>query len=296
MDFFILPFLFERQKILRKLRVNGAFSVLRDIYVKFLKGGFILKRKSIIAGLCACVVLLGASGCGGAGQIDVQSQTDTASVVEIPSEWLKREAPKDVRGKVERFTLNQDDYASTSTAAVTPVTLRCSDGVARKSFSVSEKPIYLSDDAEDGEGEKTANGVFSKSDNIALAGQVGLLQGATVDVVLDELIKRQAATLRDDSIFMFSNTLNPSPNVLLTSTICKEGKESVETFYVLQILDKETAQLFSLSRVSEEMDLTLEETEQMSIEELTKYCLSSGDNRNVFCGMLQSLLSQLAKS
>lgn len=255
-----------------------------------------MKRKSIIAGLCVCAILLGTSGCGGAGQTDSQPQSDTASVVEIPSEWLKREAPEDVHGRVEPFILNQESYASTSTAAVSPILLHCSDGVARKSFSITEKPIYLSDDAENGEGEKTANGVFSKSDNITLAGQVGLLQGATVDVVLDELIKRQAATLREDSIFMFSNTLNPSPNVLLTSTICKEGKESIETFYVLQILDKETVQLFSLSRVSEEMDLTLEEAEQMSIEELTKYCLSSGDNRNVFCGMLQSLLSQLEKS
>lgn len=129
-----------------------------------------MKRKSMIAGLCVCAILLGTGGCGGAGQTDSQPQPDTASVVEIPNEWLKWEAPEDLYGRVERFTLNQESYASTSTAAVTPILLHCSDGVVRKSFSITEKPIYLSEDAEDGEGEKTANGVFSKSDNIALAG------------------------------------------------------------------------------------------------------------------------------
>lgn len=251
-----------------------------------------LKRKSVAVGLCVCTALLSMVGCKGERPVPDSLPDRTESVIEIPDAWLKREIPQDYVGQGEHFALREEDYTSDSTAAVLPVILHCSDGAERQSYSITETPVYLLESVGD---SKTANGVFSTSDNITLMSQTGLLQENSIDTVLDELIARQAATTHKDSVFMVSDTLHPSPNVLLTSTICKEGAESLETFYVLQLLDRETVQVFILSRVSEKMDLTAEEAAQMSIEELTKYCLSSGDNRDVFCGMLQSLLTQLAR-
>ncbi len=184
----------------------------------------------------------------------------------------------------------EEDFVSNTNAKVIPVTLHCSDGVDRSSYALNTSPIYLSEGAE---GSQTANGVCSSESNLTLCGQVGLLEGNSIGTVLDELIRRQAEAAGEDSTFMVSNTLQAAPDLFLTNTLYTEDGQHIETFYVLDVLDKETVQLYTLSRTYQDSNLTEQQMQEMNIDELLKYCLSSDDNRQVYCGILQSLLQHI---
>ncbi len=250
-----------------------------------------MKFKRIVARICA-VVMLSLCACGQKEGIPKLANEIDWSLEEFEMSTFQRKIPYDYTGKGEIFDLQEDDYSSNSNPTLTPITLHCSDGIDRQSYALNEEPAYLSDGTE---GSETANGACSSVSNLTLLSQVGLLEGNSIETILDELISRQVSDASSESIYMVSNTLRPSPNVFLTNTVFTEDNNCLETFYVLELLDKETVQLYILSRAYEDMDLTSEELETMDTDELMRYCLSSDENRAIYCGALQYLLAQLNK-
>lgn len=243
--------------------------------------------KRFAAGICAVSILL-FGGCGG----NNKPTADNASIIEFEPSALVRKIPDGYAGEGSVFDLTADKYASSTSVELTPTTLHCSDGVDRQSYAISSEPVYLS---EGGKGSDTANGLYSSVSNLTLVSQVGLLDGSSVEQVLDELINRQVANAGENTAYMVSNTLKSAPNLLLTDTLYTEGNSSLETFYVLDLLDKEKVQLYILSRAYEDVELTEDDINAMDTDALMKYCLSADENRDVFCGILQSLLAALAR-
>jgi len=225
-------------------------------------------------------------GCG-QENITQSKEIDWASF-SFPASTFQRDIPDSYKGKGEVISLLTEQYASSSTVELSPITLHCSDGMDRQSYALSDAPIYLS---EEKEGSKTANGACSTSGNITLLSQIGLLNGNSLEEILDGLVERQASTASPDSTFFVSNTVQTQPQMFLTQTIYTEGDSCLETFYVFELLDEQTVQLYILSRLYESSDLTEDEMAEMDQDALVRWCFSSDENRDVYCGILQALLS-----
>ncbi len=248
-----------------------------------------MSAKRIAAGVCAVTMLI-LGGCVQELPGQKQKYEKEQDIIEVSETTLARKIPSSFKGSGEIFNLKESDCFSASAVTLYPVTLHCSDGVDRQSYSLTTEPVYLS---ESKSGNDIANGVCSSSSNLTLFSQVGLMEGNTMEDVLDGVIERQAYSGSESSALMVSNTLRPSSNVFLTDVIYTEGEGCLETFYVLDMLDKETVQMYILSRTYEDMEFSEAEIDDLGIDGLMRYCMSSDENRDVFCGVLQALLAEL---
>lgn len=220
---------------------------------------------------------------------------DRNAVIEVTENELVRTLPESMEGRGAVFQLQSDDISTETYIDLSKVALECSDGVDRTAWAISDDVGFLSND----EKKKTTDGVVSTADNLTLIGWVAARDNETVGTIMDNLSEKQAEKAEKDDSLMISDTVEIRPNVYLTDYVLTQKDMEVETFCILNILDSETVQIYLLSRTAEpnDEDADAEMSESSgsvdSGSDFLQSFISSDENRDIFCGVLQALLQKV---
>ena len=250
----------------------------------------------------ACIgAALMLNGCSLTGTEDsstaqaVETLEDRPAVLEVTEDEFVRTLPESLEGRGAIFQLQNEDIATETYIDLSQALLHCSDGVDRTAWAISENAGFISNDAEN---QETTDGIVSTSDNLSLMGWVAARNGETIGTIMDSVSEQQAKEIDGDGSLMISDTVQVRPNVYLTDYISTGTDIKVETFCILNVLDDETVQMYLLSRTSDPQSNQASRSEEninSDDEEnsFLKSFISSDDNRDVFCGVLQSLLQKM---
>jgi len=220
------------------------------------------------------------------------TQNDTYKEIALSNEAeLKQTMSIDFKGKNKVFDLTKKDYDSDVSAEVIPIPLTDSDGVDHTSYALHIFPTYLSKETE---GSKTVRGVYSSIGNLTLHNQIISLEGQSIRKILDEQIHQQTKNTGENSVLMISNTLQLSLNLFLTNTLYAEDSRCISTFYLIDVLDEEKIQLYTLTRTYENWNPANQKAIEMDFDKL-KHCLFSDDKKIFDCAILDSLIGKLAE-
>lgn len=218
---------------------------------------------------------------------------DRNAVIEVTENELVRTLPESMGDQGAIFQLQNEDIKTETYIELSQVALDCSDGVDRTAWALSDDVGFISSD----ENKETTDGVVSTSDNLTLIGWVAARDGETVGSIMDNISQEQADKAEEADSLMISDTVEIRPNVYLTDYILTQENMEVETFCVLNIIDSETVQIYLLSRTAEP---EVEEAEEVEADDSAnsgadffKSFISSDENRDIFCGVLQALLQKL---
>lgn len=246
--------------------------------------------RRIIGGVLCFSLLAAMSACGNKQDEQASSTKEETPVVEIldvPEEELMRSVPEDYTGDGGVFQMASDTLDTDTTVMLYSAKLKCSDGVERVSWSLEKNAVYLSNE----ESKEHTDGIVSSSDNITLMSYVATREGATVGEIMDAITEQEAKKAENGS-FMVSDTVECKTNVFLTDYLISDESNQSETFYILNILDDNTVQIYTVTRTYDESVKDIDAA-TADTSDLVKYFLASSDSRDVFCGVIQAILKKM---
>lgn len=247
--------------------------------------------RRIIGGVLCFSLLAAMSACGNKQEEQPSSaeeeQTPVVEILDVPEEELMRTVPEDYTGDGGVFQMASDTLDTDTTVMLYSAKLKCSDGVERESWSLEKNAVYLSND----EGKEHTDGIVSSSDNITLMSYVAARENASVGEIMDAITEQEAQKAEKGS-FMVSDTVECKTNVFLTDYLISNEDNQSETFYILNVLDDNTVQVYAVTRTYDESAKDVDAA-TADTSDLVKYFLASSDSRDVFCGVVQALLKKM---
>lgn len=247
--------------------------------------------RRIIGGVLCFSLIAAMSVCGNKQDEQTspieEEQTPIAEILNVPEEELIRSVPEDYNGDGGVFQMASDTLNTDTTVMLYSAKLKCSDGVERESWSLEKNAVYLSNE----ENKGHTDGIISSSDNITLMSYVATREGATVGEIMDAITEQEAKKAENGS-FMVSDTVECKTNVFLTDYLVSDESNQSETFYILNILDDNTVQIYTVTRTYDESAKDIDAA-TADTSDLVKYFLASSDSRDVFCGVIQAILKKM---